>query len=510
MSGNQWRAGFAREKLTPQRDVYLGGYADADNEINLCRYPRDILGDVYARVMALEQGDGRMVIVSLDACVVIEGDNIPAGTRHELAEIAGTSPDLVWIGNTHNHQSFKYFEAPELEKIKNAVRAAVADLSECSLLLSEVPNDIGVNRRPRYCIAPGLPYDNRMTFGSFLDKKSGRIKGMAFNYPIHNTALGNGNQDNWHIMSSELMGFAQQEADRLLMEENEGFISVFLDGFYGASGPQINGAYTADHETIRQTGTALGKEIASHAGKGRALELSGFRFLHQAVRFPVNEAYYGKDAYQTVQLWGVSLGSLAFLGVNCEPYSELGAALRAYSPFEQLVLLGNTNGFLGYIPTENAFDSGPEERECRLNKTPFTRVIQSLFLKEGLGFLYRLAGKELVDIGDYRAAGIQKDGNKAVYSFEVPADQEFQKLVLDFGFDSRDNCPYNFVLEIEGKDGSVSQQIFKGNSVNFLGVGNLAETPQKVRLVVSSAYREINAADTLLIRVRGIKIADLT
>lgn len=509
MNENQWKAGFAREKLTPQRDVYLGGYADADNEINLCRYPQDILGDVYVRVMALEQGSTRIVLVSLDACVVIEGDNIPEGTRQELAEIAGTSPELVFIGNTHNHQSFKRFEAPELEKIKKAVRTAVTDLSECSLLYQETPNDIGVNRRPRYCIAPGLPYDNRMAFLSFVDQKSGRIKGMAFNYPIHNTALGNGNQENWHYMSSELMGFAQQEADRLLEEENKGFISVFLDGFYGASGPQINGDYKADHETIRRTGTVLGRELAAHAGKGSPLELSYFRPLHRTVQFPINEVY-GKNATQDVQLWGINLGDLAFLGVNCEPYSELGATLRAYSPFKHLILLGNTNGFLGYIPTENAFDSGDEERECRLNKTPFTRVIQPLFLKAGLAFLYELAGKRLVGIEDYRFVSVKTEGGQAVYTFEAAADSEYQKLALDFGFDSRDNCPCDFVLEAEGKSGKITRRVFQNNSVNFLGLGDFSESPQRLRLLVSSAYRGVNAADALFIRVRGIKIADLT
>ena len=503
------KAGFAKAKLTPDRDVYLGGYADIDNEINLCRYPQDILGDVYVRVAVLEQNELRAVFVCLDACVVIEGENIREGVRRDLAQAADTIPERVFLVNTHNHQSLKYFEEPEIDIMLHAVKDAVDHQKECFVLKREFPCDIGVNRRPRYCIAPELPYDNRMVVLSFCEADSHKVHGVLLNYPIHNTALGNGNISNWHYMTSELMGFATEQIDCFLDQNHPGAVTVFMDGFYGASGPQIDGKYSAEHEVIRQTGFALGQNIADYIGAGTPIDLSGHNSLIKECQYGVNPVY-GENATEGIVFAGIKFGDLAFFGANCEPYSEIGSALRAYGPFDTLLPLANVNGFVGYIPTAEAFHCGREELECKLNKTPFTDQTHLQFLNDSLACLYELADRKQECVYEATLVSVKADSEKAVYEYTFSPSEAFNQLVLDFGWLSRENCPYDFQVTIPDENGTQQEFSFPHNSVNFLKINLPENIYTRLEITVLSVYRAGRPVDRLDIAAKGMKIASLT
>ena len=380
----RFSAGCSAAKLTPTRDVFLGGYADKDDEINLCVYPDHILGDVYVRTLVLEGEGQRALFVCVDACVINEGRNVYDGFRQDLALAANTQRDRVFIINTHNHQSHKYLQEPETEIILQSVRDAVADLEPCTGEYLICKGGPGVCRRPRYGVAPDLPYDNTVTLLKLL-RESGEEKALIINYPLHNTGFGNGTIPNWKYMSPELMGFA------LMKLEQMGRTPFFFDGFYGASGPNFSGSPTADHDTIRKTGEDFALWLAAREGY-QPVEGEGVSFLHWVRRIPVNPVY-GPDAGENMEFFGCCFGKLAFLGVNCEPFSELGAEIRKTSAFEPTLFLGNANGFLGYIPVSSAFDD-ERELECKLNKTPFTKGIAEQFTDLCRQFLSALADVE--------------------------------------------------------------------------------------------------------------------
>lgn len=83
----------------------------------------------------------------------------------------------------------------------------------------------------------------------------------------------------------------------------------------------------------------------------RYLTKGGFRYWNT----PRN-ANESVSAWDEVEISGMGFGaSLAVVGIPGEPFLEIGASLRRRSLFEHTLVLGYTNGTVGYLPTRAAF-----------------------------------------------------------------------------------------------------------------------------------------------------------
>mgnify|MGYP001063041862 CR=1 FL=1 len=66
-----------------------------------------------------------------------------------------------------------------------------------------------------------------------------------------------------------------------------------------------------------------------------------------------------------ITLTAVRIGDLGIACIAGEPFVEIGFAIKEGSPFEKTWVLGNTNGYTGYMPTEESFSQGGYEvRTC--------------------------------------------------------------------------------------------------------------------------------------------------
>lgn len=489
MNENTLLMGYAKEKLTPSRDVFLGGYIDQDGEQNLCRYPQDILSDIYVTAVCLEQAGSRAVLVCIDNCLNIDGESTPKGLFQAIADTAGTTVSNVFVTNTHNHQSLKYLQQPEADIILATVKKAAEDLLPVTMQWKQLHSDVGVNRRPKYIVSPHLPYDNSL---SVLRLRSeGRKDLLILNYQMHNTALGVGRlETNAHFMCGELMGACSEQ-----LEKELDCTVYFANGFYGAAGPNIDGHFSADYPRIVEAGQQLGKTVAASLEPMQTVEPGKLRTYRVQHTLPVNPVY-GPQAAEQLDIRVASLGDIGFLGVDCEPFSELGAWLKAYSPFPYTVLLGNVSGFTGYIPTDEAFDAGSEERECRLNKTPYTKGISKLFRHHCLQALCDASDR---DVEEAFCVSLQHVGG-GIYKAEIE-ESYVNRLVLDFGFLSRDNCPADFILQA----GTALQTVWD-NSLNFLPIPMKLQPVSQICLQVTKTYQNVNGIDQLDIKVHGLRI----
>jgi neutral ceramidase len=61
----------------------------------------------------------------------------------------------------------------------------------------------------------------------------------------------------------------------------------------------------------------------------------------------------------------IRINNIGIVGVPGEPFSELGKEIKRRSLFENTLFLGCTNGWIGYMPTADAF---PDEREIDFEK----------------------------------------------------------------------------------------------------------------------------------------------
>jgi hypothetical protein len=70
---------------------------------------------------------------------------------------------------------------------------------------------------------------------------------------------------------------------------------------------------------------------------------------------------FGGHAEVEAELHGIRLGDAALVGFAGEPFSELGAQVKARSPFPHTLFSGYTNDYLGYLPTAEAYPDGGYE-----------------------------------------------------------------------------------------------------------------------------------------------------
>jgi hypothetical protein len=88
-----------------------------------------------------------------------------------------------------------------------------------------------------------------------------------------------------------------------------------------------------------------------------------------------------------VELHGLRIGDVAFVGFPGEPFAEIGAAVKSSSPFAHTIFGGYTNGYFGYVPTDEAFPLGGYEVEI---STPFRPGAAGVIVGAAADLLRRL------------------------------------------------------------------------------------------------------------------------
>jgi len=99
------------------------------------------------------------------------------------------------------------------------------------------------------------------------------------------------------------------------------------------------------------------------------------------------ESFAGMDAYP-LEVHGLRIGPLAFIGVPLEPFIELGRAIAAGSAFGETFVSGYTNGYRSYLPTIDEWARGGYEVDI----CPFRPEAATMLVEAGVALLAELAG----------------------------------------------------------------------------------------------------------------------
>ncbi len=97
--------------------------------------------------------------------------------------------------------------------------------------------------------------------------------------------------------------------------------------------------------------------------------------------------YEGKREVEA-ELHGLRLGPVGLIGFPGEPFSEIGARVKAGSPFRWTLFSGYTNDYLGYVPTREAYDDGGYE----VDTSPFLPDAADRLVEGSLALLADLHG----------------------------------------------------------------------------------------------------------------------
>jgi len=131
--GSQLLAAVGKVLMTPEEQVGLQGF---DPSIHIANPSTDILDDLYARILILDDGHRRSVIISVDCCLANEETvkvpspsdaskyreftaTFPSGTRKNWASAAGTDENSAVILATHTHSAPAHFSEKYMKRIED-------------------------------------------------------------------------------------------------------------------------------------------------------------------------------------------------------------------------------------------------------------------------------------------------------------------------------------------------------------------------------------------------------
>ncbi len=399
--GGAFRAAAVKVDITPDRPQQLLGYG--------ARVSDGVHMPIHHRILALDDGRRKMVLVSTEVCLVSpsEYDRVAALVEeaHGIAPIdflwtathTHSAPELgppgmgaVYLPQRYTHEYDRAYADEVATKLVDGIGEALAALQPARLGVGFGSAEANINRRERTPQGkirlgrnPGGPVDRKIGVLKFASRDSDEPIASVANYAIHATVLGGKNR----LVSGDAPGVVSA-----YVEERTGVPLLFINGAAGNIAPVYSVFPTPGEGRIDEFETLLGDPILA------ALDaIVGYRdspsLFPEEVRFetPRKEglgwpsdmtayATVGKTGGPQVHMPCRSLridDDILVWTAPVELFCEISNAVRETSPFPFTFYFGYTNGWFGYLPTEEAFREGGYESTV---VTPFTPAVERRFV----------------------------------------------------------------------------------------------------------------------------------
>jgi len=339
------RAGRAKVDVTPPVGTTMDGFAGRTG-------PSEGIHDrLFCRAIVLQNESKSVALASCDLAW------LPALTVQEarrLTKAAGI--DLRILAATHNHSgpAMADFLVGPTSLGTEYVRSLPGLISDTILKARQEMQEVRVgtangrakgstNRRK----ASGET-DSEVLAAVLMNDASQPLAGIL-NYACHPTVLGEQNRQ----ISADYPGRCAEQIERRF---GEGFVCLFLNGACGDINPRTcvgydcKGTFKDVESMARKVSDAVPStpEFAVLQGDGgiRVASSVAGPFAPYGLRF-------GMEALR--------LGGLVILGIPGEVFASTGLWLKGRLPSDRLMISCYTNGYVGYLPTKDAFVRGDYE-----------------------------------------------------------------------------------------------------------------------------------------------------
>ena len=374
----EYRAGVAKRDISPTPNVDLL-YTIMGQEKSF----NNIYDPLFVKILALSDGDKRIVFVSLDLLYL--------NTQHhqEIQQLLLKQFDHALVTVTHTHSG--YYNEKKWPSLKNKILEAASSASK-----SMVSVEIGVtqghvdeayNRIIHKDGKAEMLWTNPQrqtnrdvdnTVGVIhLKKRDGSTLISLVNYPAHPVITMDLNNI---VISADYPGYlATAMAARL------GGETIFLTGAAGDINP-----YDADTKPIslaleksKLVAETIAEEVVKKVAAIKHYRTEGkFSFESQAFNDPI------------AQVSAVSLSEdVVLAGFPGEYFNDFALELKRKSPFAYTFFLGYCNGYIGYVPTLEAQKFGGYGAELDKLKVTQTSGLEHVnYAVEAAKRLYRQSG----------------------------------------------------------------------------------------------------------------------
>ncbi len=408
-TGGCLEAGTGIVDITPAEPVVLAGSPSPQKS-------RGIQSRLFVKALVLSSGGVKVAIVTLDTLKYPVEHVVRARQHVEKTSGIPASNVLICASHTHSAPLWSYYDDQLVTPISQAVAVAVRDLTPCRVGTASGKVE-GVSECRRV-IKDGrawnrwqLPPDEATKYAAesqadtefdllALMDKDGKCKSILYDFACH---AANNRETS---ISADYPGDVQEYVKRKLGSEVP---TLFLPGACGDVNPVYSvpmpvfgeklGACIVDClerlEFIAQSSLSIESREIAMAGREQPV----FKEAEISRNWPAQLEHYRKAFDEMKQLAkpsypfflsGLRIGDdFAIVTNPDELFCEIGQSIKRQSPIKHTMVVEQTNGAHGYIPTAKAFSRGSYETwfgEHSYLTTKAATIIES----ESLDILKRL------------------------------------------------------------------------------------------------------------------------
>jgi neutral ceramidase len=406
----EFRAAVVKIDISPTTPQWLMGYGP--------RKSTGVRDPIFHRIAALDDGTTQVFLIASDLCLF--SPTVYHEVTTALKQQLDIEPRQVWWTVTHSHSTPEVGppgmydvllkgrsdhpwdrEYSEFVKAKliAGIRQAREQLTPARIAIGTGMSRANINRRARDAdgklslgLNPDGPTDRQIGLIR-LERTDGSPLGLIANYAMHGTVLG--------PTMLQISG------------DGPGIVAAYVEEKIGAPALYINGAagnlapiYTVQELSRSHIGefrVLLGDKIIE-ANRTLASGAADARlWLGETwIETPRKEGLGWSDElkdYGAKNASGVEVVRIPvrFLRINdtvlwgspVELFCEIALRVRADSPFRHNFFFGYMNGWLGYLPTAEAFrDGGYEPRT-----SPFSEQVERDYTEGVIKFIHAIPRK---------------------------------------------------------------------------------------------------------------------
>lgn len=399
-------ASAVKVDITPQGSKWLGGYP--------ARQSTGVHDRLFHRIVAMDDGHTQLYLVSSD--LGLFAPSIYDETVAQLKKETGIDPIQVWWMVTHTHSApevgppglpklmmpERYTHEPDREYTSfversfiDGIKKARGELGPARMAFGTGYSAANINRRARDVdghvslgLNPDGPVDRQIGLIR-LEHPDGGLIALVVNYSMHGTALGPQNK----LISGDAPGIVEA-----YLEEKLGAPVLYINGAAGNLAPiyTVEPDFRAAH--ITEFNVLLGdRALAANRDLAPPVSEVGIREGEAFVETPRRKGFgwdpslgnylqAAKGESGTIRFpirFAILNNELALWTAPVELFCEISLQVRSRSPYPYTFYFGYANGWLGYLPTRQAFAEGGYETQTN----PFTGRVEEDIVNAALTWL---------------------------------------------------------------------------------------------------------------------------
>ena len=375
-----FKAAVVKENITPKVPKQLLGYG--------ARLSEGILDSIYHQILILDDGNSKFALVSTDICVLSPAtyDKVAKLVEkkfgivrsnfwwsvthtHSAPEVGAPGLPEAFMGERYKHPIDTNYTDLVTSKLLDGIEKGIQQLAPASLGVGWGHSSANINRRARdiddvafLWMNPDGAVDRRIGILKIVHKEDHRLMATVANYAIHGTVLGGQNL----LISGDGPGVVAK-----YVEEKSGAPMLFINGAAGNLAPIYSVYPDARSGRMNMLRRLLGdkilmasKEILNYEDQisFSASEMDFLTPMKEGLKWPEALNEYIVDEKGTAKTIKVPV---RFLNINdkigiwaspLELFCEISNEVRERSPFPYTFYYGYTNGWLGYMLTEEEWE----------------------------------------------------------------------------------------------------------------------------------------------------------